>query len=131
MTEERSGATDEEAHGRLAEALAARREKLERLRGGGIEPFALEFEPTASLSEIRERFAAMKPNQVAEERFSVAGRIVLLRKHGQLSFATIRDASADLQLFLSADDLAESFPLIDALDLGDIVGADGRVMTTR
>src|SRR5436190_14434308 len=111
MTEERSGATDEEAHGRLAEALAARREKLERLRAVGIEPFALEFEPTASLSEIRERFDAMEPNQVADERFSVAGRVVLLRRHGRLSFATIRDSTTDLQLFMSADDLGESYQL--------------------
>jgi len=44
--------SEEEGTGRLQEALAARREKLERLRARGVEPFALGFDPDRSLREI-------------------------------------------------------------------------------
>lgn len=65
------------------------------------------------------------------ERVSVAGRIVLLRRHGKLTFATLRDATGDIQLFLSEDTLGDSYVLLDDLDLGDIIGAKGEIVTTK
>ena len=43
----------QEARGRLEEALAARRAKLDRLRARGVEPFALGYEPDRSLADVR------------------------------------------------------------------------------
>ena len=121
-----------EASGRLEEALAARRTKLDRLRERGVEPFALGFEPSTSLSDIRTRFDVLEPGTETGERVSVAGRLMLLRRHGKLAFATIRDRAADLQLFLADDTLdTESRALVEDLDLGDLVGAHGEVVTTR
>jgi lysyl-tRNA synthetase class 2 len=125
------GEEDEGGSGRLQEALAARRQKLERLRARGVEPFALRVEPDRSLAEIRDAFPALGPGQETGERVRVAGRIVLFRRHGKLSFATIRDRSGDLQLLLSEDSLGSGYDLVDDLDLGDIVGVDGDVVTTR
>jgi lysyl-tRNA synthetase, class II len=123
---------EDESGGRLEEALAARRGKLERLRARGIDPFALRFDVDVSLEELRERSADLGPGASTAERARVAGRIVLLRRHGKLSFATIRDRSADIQLFLSEEALgAGAYALVDDLDLGDIVGAEGEVMTTK
>ncbi|HEX8099761.1 MAG TPA: lysine--tRNA ligase [Actinomycetota bacterium] len=121
----------DEPHGRLAESLAARREKVERLRGQGIEPFALSFDPDASLGEIRKQYDGLEPGRVTEDRYRVAGRIMLLRRQGKLTFATIRDGTGDLQLFIRQNDLDEAYGLVDELDLGDIVGAAGPVMTTK
>src|SRR5438876_368591 len=122
---------DEQGGGRLAEVLAARRDKLERLRARGIDPFALRFDPDTSLEQIRREFHGIEPGASTGQRVGVAGRIVLLRRHGRLSFATIRDRTGDLQLFLSEDALGDGYPLIDDLDLGDIVGARGEVVKTR
>src|SRR5213593_3514122 len=116
---------DEQSGGRLAEVLAARRDKLERLRSRGIEPFALRFDPDTSLDQIRREFHGIEPGSSTGQRVVVAGRIVLIRRHGKLSFATIRDRTGDLQLFLPEDALGEGYALIDDLDLGDIVGAGG------
>jgi lysyl-tRNA synthetase class 2 len=124
-------ASDQDAHGRLAAAVAARRRKLERLRARGIEPFALRFDSTASLGELHERFGHLPPDAETGDRVRVAGRIMLLRRHGQLSFATIRDRSADLQLFCTRADMGDGYELLDDLDLWDIVGAEGDVITTR
>jgi lysyl-tRNA synthetase class 2 len=131
MTED-GRATDAEAHGRLEEALAARRAKLERLRERGVEPFALGYDPDRSLADVRATHEDLPPGSETGERVRVAGRVVLYRRHGKLSFATIRDRSGDLQLFLQQDAMAPgSFELLDDLDLGDIVGAEGEVVATR
>jgi lysyl-tRNA synthetase class 2 len=57
---------------------------------------------------------------------------MLLREQGKLIFATMRDRSGEIQLFVSkaviGDDAFEAF---GHLDLGDWVGVDGTVMTTR
>ena len=122
----------QEARGRLEEALAARRAKLDRLRARGVEPFALGYEPDRSLADVRAAHASLPPGSETGERIRVAGRIVLLRRHGALSFATIRDRTGDLQLFLQQDAMApDSFELLDDLDLGDIVGAEGEVIATK
>jgi lysyl-tRNA synthetase class 2 len=131
MSEGPAAPPPEEGSGRLQEALTSRREKLERLRAKGIEPFALRFDPDSSLAEIRERHANLEAGQETTDRVRVAGRVVLLRRHGGSSFVTLRDATGDLQLFLRRDELAEAYELVDDLDLGDIVGAEGLVMTTR
>ncbi|MDP8955895.1 MAG: lysine--tRNA ligase, partial [Actinomycetota bacterium] len=121
----------EEPRGRLAESIAARRQKVERLRQQGIEPFALKWNPDARLDEIRKQYEGLEPGRVTEDRYRVAGRIMLLRRQGKLTFATIRDASGELQLFLRENDLGDRYALVDDLDLGDIVGAAGPVMTTK
>jgi len=127
---------DDDARGREAEVLAARRASLERL--GSERAFALTLQqvlgadqPTRS-SVIRAQHGAMPPDQVQEQRYVVAGRVVLRRDMGKLKFVTLRDRDGDLQLVCNRADVPEDqFALLDELDLGDIVGAEGRVGTTR
>ena len=124
--------SQEESGGRLQEALTARRDKLERLRTAGVEPFALGFDPTISAAELARRFGDLETGAETGERVKVAGRVLLLRRHGKLSFATLRDGTGDVQLFLTAADLGEEgYSLVDGLDLGDIVGAEGEVVKTK
>jgi lysyl-tRNA synthetase class 2 len=117
--------------GRLSEILRSRRDKLERLRAAGVEPFALGFDPDRTLADVREAFGSLDPGTVTDVEVRVAGRVMLLRRQGKLAFATIRDRTGDLQLFLSPERMGDAFALVDLLDLGDIVGAEGPVMSTR
>jgi lysyl-tRNA synthetase, class II len=121
----------EEPRGRLEEALRARREALESLRARGVEPFALGFEPTAHAAELHERYADLAAGSATDDRVSVAGRIVLLRRHGMLSLVTLRDATGDIQLMFSEEAMGPNYGLVRDLDLGDIVGAQGVVATTK
>lgn len=114
------------------DVLSARREKLERLRARGIEPFALRFERDATAADVHERFGSLGPGESSGQAVSVAGRLVQLRRHGKLSFGVLRDATGDVQLFLAEDALgAEAFAGLEDLDLGDWLGAEGDVVTTK
>lgn len=111
---------------------AVRREKLARLRARGVEPFALRFDRGALVSEVREKFGNTEPGESTGEIVKVAGRLVALRRHGQLSFGVLRDSSGDLQLMLSEDVLGEDeYTYLDDLDIGDWVGAEGEVVATK
>ena len=61
----------------------------------------------------------------------MAGRIVLKRDMGKLAFLVLRDRSGDIQLVVNQETEPESRALVAEVDLGDIVGATGRVGTTR
>jgi lysyl-tRNA synthetase class 2 len=123
---------------REREVLKARRETLERLRAKGIEPFALNLESALGVQEpnridaIREEFGGLGPGEMRDDVRTVAGRVVLRRDMGKLKFLVVRDRSGDLQLVASATDTdPASFALLGDVDLGDIVGAIGRVGTTK
>jgi lysyl-tRNA synthetase class 2 len=122
----------EASGGREREVLRARQESLERLRARGVEPFAFGFDPDAHAAELRERYADLEPDSRTQDRVAVAGRVVLARRFGKLVFFTLRDRTGDIQLFCSEEALpADRLALLEEVDLGDIVGARGTVMTTR
>jgi lysyl-tRNA synthetase, class II len=112
------------------DVLAARREKLDRLRAAGVEPFALRFDRDATAAEVADRWGDLEAGGAAGRSVRVAGRLVGLRRMGKLWFGVLRDGTGDLQLFL-AEDTLEDWKLLEDLDLGDWVGAEGEVVKTR
>ena len=101
--------------------------KLSKIKDLGIEPFGARFEKTGSLAQIRSSYAEQAPAAAVR----TTGRIILLRSMGKLIFATIRDATADIQICLRKDDMPDDFALAKLLDLGDIVGLEGQLGKTR
>ncbi|MBA3690452.1 MAG: lysine--tRNA ligase [Actinobacteria bacterium] len=119
--------------GREAEILRGRRDSLERLRAAAVAPFAIRFEPDAHAADLLAEFeGALEPGEESDRRATLAGRVVLARRMGKLTFLVLRDAAADLQLFVEEGALDErSRALLDEIDLGDIVGAKGQVVRTK
>jgi lysyl-tRNA synthetase class 2 len=114
------------------DVLVARREKLNRLRAAGIEPFALRFDRDATTAELIEEFGSLGAGDSSGRTVLVAGRLMGLRRHGKLTFGVLRDGSGELQLFLSEEALgADAYAALDDLDLGDWVGAEGEVVKTK
>jgi lysyl-tRNA synthetase class 2 len=120
-----------EDHG-LAELLAARRAKLERLRSEGVEPFAYGFpgvEPIAAVAASHPDLSAGEETTVAHR---VAGRIAARREAGRAAFIDLVDRSGRLQLHARIDELGvQRFERLISLDLGDLIGVDGLAMRTR
>jgi lysyl-tRNA synthetase, class II len=106
---------------------AMRREKLERLRERGIDPFPHCFHRTHQAQEIFDNFEKLEET----EDVLVAGRITALRPMGKASFCHIEDSTAKLQIYLKRDDMdADEYKLLKQLDLGDFIGIRGKVFRT-
>jgi lysyl-tRNA synthetase class 2 len=104
-----------------------RREKLQKIKDFDIDPYGGRFDRVAFAETTKAGFVDDQEGQTA----CCAGRIVLLRDIGKLIFITLRDSSGTIQLGLSKKLLAEQWPLLKLLDLGDIVGAAGQLGRTR
>ncbi|MFN8159869.1 MAG: lysine--tRNA ligase [Solirubrobacterales bacterium] len=115
-----------------SDLLGERRAKLERLRAEGIEPFPHEFGDREEIGEVRSAHVGLSPGVETESRHRVAGRLIARRGHGKAAFLDLRDASGQIQLHAREDVLGpEAFELLVHLDLGDIVGVEGRAFATR
>jgi len=107
----------------------ARIDKLQKIKELGHDPFGQLFEDHASIREAR--LLAPAENGVLGSETRVAGRIMLRRKAGKLRFFDIEDATGKIQLLFSRGDLSEAqWELMGQLDLGDLVGIDGRLKRT-
>ncbi|HEV2451997.1 MAG TPA: bifunctional lysylphosphatidylglycerol synthetase/lysine--tRNA ligase LysX [Streptosporangiaceae bacterium] len=117
----------------LPEQMRVRLGKRERMLAAGDEPYPAGFPRTATIGEVRERYAALGPGEASGDRVAVAGRVMLSRPSGKLSFATIRDGTGDIQVMISLDRAGQE--ALDAwrrdVDLGDHVGVEGEVITSR
>ncbi len=125
--------TETVAAGSGLDAERARRlALLEELRAAGTNPYPYRFDRTHTLAEVREGWGQLEPGTETDDPVAVAGRVMLKRDSGKLVFATIRDRSGEVQLFISKAVVGDdAFAAVKALDLGDWVGVDGTVMTTR
>ncbi len=125
--------TPVEASDDLPEQMRVRREKLERIRAAGIEPYPVAVGRTATIAEVRRAHPDLAPDTFTGERAAVAGRVVLSRLGGKLCFATVRDGSGELQVMLSLDRVGEqSLANWKAfVDLGDQVAVEGEIITSR
>jgi lysyl-tRNA synthetase, class II len=117
----------------LPEQMRVRREKLDRIRAAGIDPYPVGFPRTATIADVRARHPDLAPDTFTGDRVGVVGRVVLYRTGGKLCFATIRDGSGDIQVMLSLDKVgAEALARWKSdVDLGDHVGIEGEVITSR
>jgi lysyl-tRNA synthetase, class II len=111
-----------------------RRDKAERLRQSGQDPYPARVARTHSTAEAR---AALEQQEAAGQgeapRVAVVGRLLTERAMGGATFATIADGSGRLQIYLRRDNLGEE--TIETfkrdLDIGDIIAAQGRMFRTR
>ncbi len=125
-------AEPEQGEQKLSDVLRDRRDKLERIRESGIDPFPHEFSGREEIGEVRAAHEGLAPGAETESRHRVAGRITARRGHGKACFIDLRDGSGQIQLHARADLLgAEPYALLVDLDIGDIVGVEGTAMATR
>ena len=104
-----------------------RQEKLGKISQLGFDPYGGRYEGAEPAESIRARFEDGNENQ----RAKCAGRIVLLRDIGKLIFITLRDWTGAIQIGLSKKMLADQWQMAKLLDLGDIIGAEGKLGKTR
>ena len=118
----------------LPEQMRVRRSKRDRMLGEGVAPYPVDFERTTSLAAIREKYADLATDTASGDQVGVTGRVIFIRNGGKLCFVTLRDGDGtELQAMLSLDKVgAERLEDWKRLvDLGDLVGIAGEVITSR
>ena len=111
-----------------------RREKADKLKELGLDPYGHRFDRTAFNKDIKEKYQDIEHDEFENinDEFTVAGRIMFIRKMGKASFFTIQDKTGNMQIYISINDVGEdTYNLFKTADLGDIVGVKGKVMKTR
>ena len=110
------------------ELVRQRRLKLEHLRELGHDPFAVtRFARTHLAQQVAADYHDLEGRRVA-----VAGRLMSLRTHGKAAFGDLADISGAIQVYFKLDNLgAQAFGLLADVDIGDFLGVEGGVMTTR
>jgi lysyl-tRNA synthetase, class II len=112
----------------LPAVMRDRRDKLERMREAGIEPFSGGFRPTHTSQTARELLGESDRTEPVE----VAGRLMVKRLQGGLVFADLQDGAGRIQLMASRELVGEEqFGRFAELDPGDLVGVTGPVFRTR
>jgi lysyl-tRNA synthetase, class II len=143
MSDPRSTAPDADTSAPAAtvdenQLIAERREKLKALRqrqadGQGV-AFPNDFKPAHHAATLHDTHGGKTPEHlVAEGQVArVAGRMMLKRVMGKASFATLQDSTGRIQIYITRDDVSEAvYNDFKHWDLGDIVGAEGRLFKTR
>jgi lysyl-tRNA synthetase class 2 len=113
--------------------IAQRREKLTEIREQGI-AFPNDFRRDVMNAELSVEYADWDKEKLQAEprRVKIAGRMMTKRIMGKASFASIRDMSGDMQLYVKRDDLAEGvYAEFKRWDMGDIIAAEGVMFRTQ
>ena len=105
--------------------IEQRKTKLNALRAKGIDPFKNKF-------KRQEQCAVARANYLEGREVSVAGRVTAHRDMGKSMFIDVRDQSGRLQVYAQKNVLGdEQFDIFRHLDLGDFIGAQGTLFTTK
>lgn len=111
------------------------RDKLERFRSMGINPYPNRYKISHRIGEVVERFK----DEYDQDRLasfgevSLAGRMMSLRLHGKISFAHIKDQTGKIQIFVQRDVVGQEFynKVFKKLDVGDFLGVKGTLFRTK
>jgi lysyl-tRNA synthetase class 2 len=117
---------------RLDRIAQQRRQKLERLRGRGINPYPYGYHRSHTTQQALELLKQQETSQAEAAVVSIAGRIMANRPMGKISFLDLRDGSGKIQLCFYKDRLSEErLELFKELDIGDIIGVSGKLFRTK
>ena len=112
----------------LNELRLLRREKLQKLKESGKDPFKIEkYDVSNKSKEIIDNYDNFEGKEV-----SIAGRIMSRRGQGKVGFYDIQDSDGRIQMFAKQNLLGEEeYNLLTTYDIGDIIGVKGEVFKTK
>ena len=128
----------------LSEQEQVRREKLEKIKALGVDPYPAPLYPVNVTSkEIKENYKEEVQEDGTKNRLNyqdvcIAGRLMATRPAGKATFAEIQDSAGRIQIYVRRDDICpgEDKTMYDTLfskllDLGDFIGIKGYVFITK
>jgi lysyl-tRNA synthetase class 2 len=114
--------------------VAQRKAKLAALIELGVDPYPHGFDATTTIAALVDAHGAT-PKEALEAqalRARVAGRLIGLRRFGKANFLVLSDGARRVQVYVRGDSLPpRDFQVFELLDLGDLVGVEGRLFRTK
>ena len=112
----------------LNQLMKVRRDKLEKLKQEGKNPYRItKFNKTHTSKQIKDNYDELEGKDV-----TVAGRLMAKRIMGKASFCHIQDSEGKIQSYVSINELGEeSYKEFKEYDIGDIIGITGFVFKTK
>ena len=111
---------------------AQRRARRQALIDAGINPYPVKSHVTAHAADLAQRYVSLEAGAVADDTYTLAGRVRAFRRQGKLAFVDLEDVSGQIQLFFRVNNLPEEdWNLLSMVDLGDILEATGTVLRTK
>ena len=112
------------------EIVALRREKLEKIRSNGIDPYPARVQRTHTAKEAVE---LLNRSPDGRDSVSVAGRVMAMRRMGKASFVDLKDGSGRIQAYFKQESLGvEPYErLLQTVDLGDFLTVTGTLFRTK
>ena len=116
-----------------ASEAAVRRQKLADLKAAGDDPFTItKCKQDAFSADLKEEYKDLPAEEDTGRMVSLAGRMMSKRVMGKASFAHLRDAKGDIQIFVKRDLLGdEAYAAFKKMDVGDIIACTGEVFRTK
>ncbi len=102
--------------------------KANEWREAGIEPYGSRYDDTQRVADVRAQY---KPDSTEAQKKKIAGRVMAFRVMGKSIFADIKDSTGRMQVYVNKNTLGENFDHFSRIDIGDIIGAEGELFTTR
>ncbi|MCF6296685.1 MAG: OB-fold nucleic acid binding domain-containing protein, partial [Flavobacteriaceae bacterium] len=116
----------------LSEQEIVRREKLQKLRELGINPYPADLFPVNHTSK------QLTHNYEEAKKVIIAGRLMSRSIQGKASFAQLQDGEGRMQVYFNRDEICtgEDKSLYNnifkkLIDLGDFIGIEGELFTTK
>ncbi len=128
MSDPADSSIPEPTLGTAAQLEKARRDKLAKLAELGLDPWGQRFDDALAIAAVRERGERIARDAEDGPTVRVAGRIMLQRSAGSLVFLSLADRTGRIQIMLGKKQVGpEAWQVVGCLDLGDLVGVDGRL----
>ncbi len=114
--------------------LRQRREKAEALSELGVNLYSNSYKPANAIRELIPKGEHLAAETSDQTRFTytIAGRIISMRKFGKAAFFNLVDSSGRIQVYVKRDGVGdEEFAKFKKWDIGDIVGIEGKLFKTK
>ena len=118
----------------LNDQMLVRREKADKLKEMGIDPFGGRFERTHFSTDLIEQYDQFTKEELAEKNVpaTIVGRLMAKRGSGKASFANLKDRKGNIQIYVRLDEIGEEqYGVFKDTDLGDFIGVEGKLMKTN
>jgi lysyl-tRNA synthetase, class II len=119
--------------GRQDQIIKERLRKLSELKKQGIDPYPNKFDVKHSSIELKEKYKSIKNDQHKKDKVKIAGRLILARNLGKISFGTLQDGSGRIQIVLQDKETPKKHQdfFKKYIDSGDFVGVEGTIFRTK